>query len=177
MREYRIVLPRIDGKPFGYHDYVQGILEIRIDEEDSARMTTTNLDVPATVKVKTLSIVGSIFDEHYSETAEIGQCEGEIRRIYGNHPGVIEICNIWRVYHLNTTVPETDVQTALVKAYSLGIEENGEKFKYNYTEMCEMLKTVGFYIDRGYSYGSSWLVREIPADIFKCLITSSRFYA
>ena len=69
----------------------------------------------------------------------------------------LSVCNIWELYHLNTLQVGTRKQE----------EEIKRRFSSypGYDEACKYLEDQNLLIDRGYKYGSSWLVKALPVEI------------
>jgi hypothetical protein len=55
----------------------------------------------------------------------------------------------------------TRTQSFALKAYRLGSSTKA----YSYNESCDILEKVGCYNDRGYEYGSQWLLNLPPTDL------------
>ena len=161
---FRIALPVATDESGGQ---AGGYLDVAIGSETARRRTDgTMSDGP----LKTLSITGSL-KERDSErarwrTSSMGQCVDEVGRIWAGYPSVVELCGIWNRYHLNQMNPGTDAQDAILGAHS----ENGVE----YEKAVEILKGAGMLDDpsvtgrggRPYRYGSEWLAREIPEEVF-----------
>jgi hypothetical protein len=105
-----------------------------------------------------LSICGSIWDSEKKDWESGGQNLDEIAK-YLKDPNFKTIYKIWKEYHLNDMQAGTKKQTAAV---NLWINEGN---KYEYDLVCEYLKSINLYIDRGYKYGSNWLYKSIPVEI------------
>lgn len=67
------------------------------------------------------------------------------------------IYNVWNEYHLNDLQAGTKKQTDAISEEMMKL--------YDYKTVCEHLKIVGLYEDRGYKYGHGWLCKEIPAEV------------
>lgn len=70
------------------------------------------------------------------------------------------IMEIWWFYHLNDMCAGTYYQECCL----------GKTNFYSFEEQVEKLKKYNLYIDRGYRYGSDWLVNEIPEDILRKIL-------
>jgi hypothetical protein len=68
------------------------------------------------------------------------------------------LLEIWDRWHLNTMKAGTPAQEKAVREYI-------KTTRYEYTAVCQYLKTKDLYIDNGYKYGTSWLKEELPADV------------
>lgn len=115
-----------------------------------------NIEIKLEDKEKglTLSITGHLKDSG-------GQNYDEIYNQYivGNpkfpkKAKLARIIEIWKEYHLNDLTPGTPKQMEALKGKSL-----------EYKEAVEYLKTLKLDVDNGYSYGSAWLMTQIPHDI------------
>ena len=67
------------------------------------------------------------------------------------------LIDMWRKYHLNTCTPGTKKQEDAIAMWR-------QTNKYDYTQACLYLKSIGLLDDRGYRYGSGWLCRPISQD-------------
>lgn len=70
------------------------------------------------------------------------------------------IVNVWGRYHLNTLKAGTKKQAQTLAKASAAL-----LWADNYADACQYLKDKNILEDRGYKYGSGWLVEQIPADI------------
>ena len=102
----------------------------------------------------TLSITGHLedsggqnYDEIYNQYI-VGNPE------FPKKAELARIIEIWKEYHLNDLTPGTPKQMEALKGKSLG-----------YEEAVEYLKTLKLDVDNGYSYGSAWLMTQIPNGI------------
>lgn len=90
-----------------------------------------------------------------------GQCLDEVAKHLFD-PTFKKIYRFWKLYHLNDMHAGTEEQEKAVSEW----KASGNK--YDYTAVCEYLKSIGLYeVDLNgekYKYGHSWLYREIPAD-------------
>lgn len=112
-----------------------------------------------------LSICGSLYKsgKRHADKNLIssGQCLKEVyiasmdNKYTDKEKALIEkIYNLWSEYHCNDLMAGTDNQMEILKDF------NGD-----FKEDCEFLKSNGLYEDRGYRYGSRWLIKQIPADV------------
>ena len=88
---------------------------------------------------------------------DVADCCRELRhnRLYK------EILGLWQRNHLNDMHAGTERQEEEIKRW----KEQGNR--YDYTAVCEHLKSVGLYDDNGYKYGHGWLYRDISDDDLK----------
>ncbi len=70
------------------------------------------------------------------------------------------VLDIWEKYHLNTMKAGTKKQTQF-----LTMKDEKLLWCSNYEKACDFLKGCNLYEDRGYKYGTGWLVEQIPAEI------------
>lgn len=73
-----------------------------------------------------------------------------------------KILPFWKEYHLNAMKAGTRIQDACLAKYMVG--------SYDYNKACDVLKEHNLYIDRGYSYGHSWLYQKIPSKDLRAII-------
>jgi len=66
---------------------------------------------------------------------------------------------IWEEHHLNDLQSGTQRQQEVLNKW----KERPEG--WSYSEDCEYLKGENLYNDRGYKFGSSWLIKELPLEI------------
>lgn len=100
-----------------------------------------------------------------------GQCLDTIYEDYkyqlSDLPLYEEILGLWERNHLNDLNAGTKEQTAAIEAWE------AEGNKYDYTEACEYLKSIGMYeVQQGetmYKYGHGWVYREISEDDLKAI--------
>ena len=78
-----------------------------------------------------------------------------------------EIVSLWKRYHLNDLHAGTKKQEDALK---LKFPEGSNANKYVHDEQVQYLKSVGLYSDRGYEYGTGWLVEKVPSNVKKRLI-------
>ena len=92
-----------------------------------------------------VSIVGDMFAKWAKTPYGVGQIVDELEAY-----GYKEQARLWQEWHLNDMQVGTELQQEAV----LGIEGS-------YAHKCTYLAYAGLLIDRGYKYGSGWLVKEI----------------
>ena len=90
-----------------------------------------------------VSITGQVFDKWAKTPYGVGQIV-DIFEAYGYR----EQACFWNEWHLNDMQAGTDLQQCEAGAGS-------------YEERCSRLAACGLLIDRGYKYGSGWLMKEI----------------
>jgi hypothetical protein len=73
---------------------------------------------------------------------------------------VLEIVQIWRDYHLNDLKAGTKLQTETINE---AFEKSGKSYDYDLVDkILEHSKHGDIRVDNGYSYGSKWLLEELP---------------
>lgn len=90
---------------------------------------------------------------------------------YNENPLFKEIHRLWKAYHLNDMHAGTEAQEKAIEKW----KKQGNK--YNYTEVCDYLKSIGLYDDNGYRYGTSWLYRPIPENDLNIIKAIIRIYS
>jgi len=94
-----------------------------------------------------------------------GQVDMSLREMDKNQwifpEDLIEILEIWKEHHLNDLQAGTKKQTELLKKITTK--------KLGYEEELKILKENGLEIDRGYKYGTAWLVKKVPENVLKRL--------
>ena len=91
-----------------------------------------------------------------------GQIDPVTVETYGagwSAPKVDTLNHIWAEYHLNDLTAGTIDQELAIKQWL------ADGHKYDYKMACTYLASIGLLCDLGYVYGSSWLKRDVPADI------------
>ena len=119
--------------------------------------------VPTTTRV---SISGGIWNASHSDYSTCGQCIKEVARLVPTAK-VKRIAELWKQYHLNDFKSGTAIQTAYLDGYLAAA--NADKLKGfqmdHYGMSCQVLKDAGLYEDRGYKYGTGWLVKQVPTEV------------
>lgn len=139
----------------------KGVAANAVDIEIKLRTTaaTRHWDTLKAVKNgPVFSAVGGIWEANRSDYVACGQIIDEINE-YIKTPLVNRICEIWKRYHLNDMECGTKTQSEAIEKW----EAAGNK--YDYTQACIYLKSIGLYEDRGYIYGSDWLYAPIPSGV------------
>lgn len=73
-----------------------------------------------------------------------------------------KILELWERWHCNELNPGSDRQRAAIEKFEA---EFGKNLKYD--EVCEFLKLIDLYEDRGYKYGHAWLYEKVPNEVIK----------
>lgn len=97
-----------------------------------------------------------------------GQCIDAVESFAGDwsnadeKAALLRLCEIWRAWHLNGLKAGTTAQQAIIDAG----KKAGTVQDYPYYETaCAALEAAGMLTDRGYRYGSKWLVKRLPSSI------------
>lgn len=109
-----------------------------------------------------------------------GQCLDEIyehRNELKNKDLFVKVYKIWKQYHLNCLHAGTPEQELAIDEW----EKKGNE--YTYTKACNYLKSIGLYEtnftgrtqskvyhNEPYTYGSEWVIKEIPKDVEKEIV-------
>lgn len=105
------------------------------------------------------SVCGGVWNSRRTDYIMGGQCLDEIYPHLKNNPKFKQVYEWWKKWYLNDMHAGTEKQeSALEQAGLTG-------WASNYTECCEYLESIGLLYDNGYEFGTSWLKREIPAEI------------
>jgi hypothetical protein len=132
-------------------------LQLEIRETTNKLHRTT--DLQNITDYLELSICGHVWDLSRYDYDTCGQCIDTIRECFPKNKRVQRICDIWEKWHLNDLNAGTDRQTEAIE----GWKARGNK--YEYTAVCDYLKEINLYADRGYRYGNEWLVRPLPQSV------------
>ncbi len=145
-KEYRKVFDfgKVDGYNNGRKDY-EVELEMSLTEDGCFSVCADLWNASHT----DILMGGQCIDDLYNDFTELRQ-----------NPLYCEIMELWQKYHLNDMKAGTPEQEQAIKEW----KEQGHK--YDYTEACEYLKSIGLYEvplnGSTYKYGHSWLKEEIP---------------
>lgn len=96
-----------------------------------------------------------------------GQCNDMVEQFAAGLPGaqrfaLERLCQLWREWHLNDLQAGTEAQRLAVAI----AEDAGELNRIDwYGSACAALERRGLLTDRGYKYGSKWLVRRLPVSV------------
>jgi hypothetical protein len=100
----------------------------------------------------------TVTDPYYtvSFTGEVGKDEyGQINLYHTPSEmseNLKEIFSIWDNYHLNDLQDGTKTQQAYLKQF---------RSTLGYDKSCQLLQNAGIYEDRGYRFGSGWLLKVL----------------
>lgn len=129
--------------------HVRVVVELRRHDCHSGQRT---IDLtPVETPYLELAISGS---EHIGrrEGGSFGKIVDLVRKCGGGHADVNRLCDIWDRWHLNGLNAGTQEQRPVA---------NG----HGYDATCNALKAAGLLVDRGYTYGSAWLLERLPEEI------------
>lgn len=76
-----------------------------------------------------------------------------------------QFVSYWSDWHLNDMQAGTPKQTAFIENYKASHPD----WRYDYTEVCNILKEANIYDDDGYKYGTAWLSVEVPSEVIDFL--------
>lgn len=134
----------------------------KIDYYGNGRKTnlvTVTVELRNTDKGAELSVCGKIWNNLKTDILCGGQCLDEIKK-YIKSPLFLEIYNFWKLYHLNGMHAGTKEQEKAIEEW----ESKGNK--YDYTAVCEYLKSIDLYEvehnGQPYKYGHGFIFEEIP---------------
>ncbi len=85
-----------------------------------------------------------------------------------DHSDFIGLMDIWKLYHLNDMQAGTELQSGMIDKLKV---LNPDLFENDHYNGCKTALNVnGLLVDRGYTYGSQWLVQLIPEDVLGTFI-------
>ena len=90
-----------------------------------------------------------------------GQCLDELAQYSSikNNSKFKQAYEWWKKWHLNDMHAGTEKQEQ-------ALEDAGmTNWANEYSKCCDYLESIGLLYDNGYKFGTSWLKREIPAEI------------
>lgn len=115
------------------------------------------------------SVCGGVYINkwsHYLGTCEKdyimgGQCLDELARYSSikNNSKFKQVYEWWKKWRLNDIHAGTEKQEQALEDAGLTGWAN------EYLKCCDYLESIGLLYDNGYKFGTSWLKREIPAEI------------
>jgi len=104
------------------------------------------------------SAMGYIGNESYGSC---GQILEEIAGYRKDSELFMKLYTFWQAWHLNDLHAGTPRQEAALDEYR---KESG--VHNDYKKDCEYLSSIGLYEDEGHRYGTNWLYRHIPDDVW-----------
>ena len=108
----------------------------------------TRFKIKITLKKGCVSFTGEIFNKWAKTPHSMGQIVDDLEAY-----GYTEQAALWREWHLNDMQVGTDVQQEAVR-----------EIEGSYAYKCTFLAHAGLLIDRGFKYGSGWLMKEITQE-------------
>lgn len=158
----------LDARKLGPNDPRQIVITVELCRgEGCAPHKTVHLQ--PCPRYTELSITAEVWypGDRHNDPGQCGQCIDTVREHWGAHnPLVTELCEIWERWHLNGMTAGTHAQNEHLRAHPP--EPPSYPVGY-YEKACATLKEAGLYEDQGYTYGSAWLVEELPQDVIKRL--------
>lgn len=83
---------------------------------------------------------------------------------------VMKLGGVWRRWHLNDMRAGTPAQEEATRAHRKQLDTAEGRHAFDdYRARCAYLESIGLLVDDGYTYGSSWLVEEVPTDVLEWL--------
>ena len=115
------------------------------------------------------SVCGDVFRTKFSpyyrkwerDYIMCGQCLDELAQYSSikNNSKFKQVYEWWKKWHLNDLHAGTEKQEQ-------ALEDAGmTNWASEYSKCCAYLESIGLLYDNGYKFGTSWLKREIPAEI------------
>lgn len=128
----------------------------------------------------TFSMSAAIWNSSHSDWLAGGQMVDEAVSYFPNDKQAQRMAVIWGLYHLNDLNAGTPEQTAAIGEWE-------KTNKYEYTAVCEYLKSIDLYEvpyyeglhctggfpvevvngERGYKYGEGWIFSAIPDEVIQ----------
>ncbi len=162
-REHVIVNKTLDlGKVDGYGNgrkVCRLTLELNIlSGYGHGKKLTIDL-TPTDEPYRKVSIVGDVWNSSETDIIMGGQMQDEILD-YVDTKQTRRIVELWDRWHLNDMKAGTRLQQECLATY-------GKDERYDYDVACKRLADNNLLIDRGYKYGSAWLVEIVPTDVLR----------
>ena len=146
------------------------VLDLGLIEEDHPARIVVRLErvefesdhltvdlTPAPKSMLRISFTGEVWSRRVGDRGErFGQCGHYLLDMIGEKgcPGLSRLVALWDRWHLNDTIPGTRKQMEIVRGAP-----------GDYQAHRALLESHGLLTDRGYEYGTSWLVEKIPDSI------------
>ena len=104
-----------------------------------------------------------VWNSKHTDIVMGGQCLDDVARLcpLKYNKRYMEIVGLWQRNHLNDMHAGTEKQEEAIKNW----KEQGNR--YDYTAVCNYLKSIGLYEDNGYKYGHGCLYRDISDEDLK----------
>lgn len=108
-----------------------------------------------------LSIVGEMKN---CQSESCGQNYNDFKYFYNDYPELPGIVDIWKRWHLNGLNAGTRIQTEFILT-KFSFHRDEALPYYDYNAVVAELKKADLYVDRGYVYGTAWLVEQLPQEV------------
>lgn len=116
-------------------------------------------------KEKVVVISGGVWNHMHTDYMMCGQCLDDLLDLMPDNEVLKIVHPIWKEYHSNNLHAGTKGQEEALQLYFYEIGQD-----YDFSKAVEYLKLIGLYEDRGYKYGSSWLLKPVPGDVIEKLM-------
>lgn len=161
-----VTVPLPPGKLLSRHSNARWHGRIKIRVWPKGESTRTIDFTPAPVRYLVLTISGEIFrnpERPSKDSVCAGQCAVEIRECWGDNlpPTFERLLDIWDNFHLNDLNSGTRGQRAYLKDHLLDNPDAQQDF----SSRLASLREAGLDVDRGYGYGSGWLLEILPEQV------------
>jgi hypothetical protein len=125
-------------------------------------LVTVDVELRDTDKGIELSICGNVWNALHTDIVSGGQNIDELRKVLPRNKQMQQIRSVWKQYHLNGMNAGTVKQDAVLADHEYIADKWGGDH-YNWAKM--VLLTHNLLEDDGYTYGTSWLYRELPPKV------------
>lgn len=129
-------------------------------------------DLNHLVSGHTLSMVGTVWRPRRADCIAGGQCQDSFKACMNmggftyakgmNKKKLGRLLDIWDEHHLNGMQAGTRQQMAILKEEEINSDERTGDW---YSWARGVLKDRGLLEDRGYTYGTAWLFKQVPKEI------------
>lgn len=143
-------------------------LDVRLErQEPHDGELDTNLE-PVTEAHNRLAISAGFWERNSPRARwredQFGQCRDTVEAFATDLPEaqrapLLRLCELWREWHMNDMQAGTEAQRAALA------DMPRERTVDWYSRACDFLATRGLLTDRGYKFGSKWLVRRLPTAV------------
>ena len=144
-------------KKVGYDVYNQRPVYLESEIKEYKNIPKKDVDGKIIKNYKTLSISGyskNFAGQIYDELIDESQVKITIPK-----EKVQELVKTWKRWHLNDLKSGTKRQEEALKGFK------GRPKGQSYTQDVEFLKKKKLYSDKGYKYGTDWLVEPLPKEV------------
>jgi len=112
------------------------------------------IDLEPITNYVALSIVGDVWNHIHTDIICGGQCQDTLAELLPDDEKLQRVIEVWNRWHLNDLMPGTRAQMEVASGLP-------------YIEALRVLDKAGLRVDRGYEYGSEWLVEVLPQNIIE----------